>query len=213
MKVRLAKDRREALTRLCARWEKDCEKARIVKVKDLASFIGKFNAVRLNYKRDWRVCYPESTTGESSSDITPAELEGTELGKLVEIHSAYGIDQEESEGGSVEVSIDAMDRYESSTRSIEDNQAECTLRDGEQWWKNALEQKSVPFSSAEECRAGISRSTWRGYLYGFAHFGKQWKECGHGRISDSIQMWFACCANMFLSLRKSGMKSANLPLT
>ncbi|KAH7824875.1 uncharacterized protein MONOS_7071 [Monocercomonoides exilis] len=156
---------------------------------------------------------PESTTGESTSDITPAELEGTELGELVKVQSPFGMDLEESEGGYVEGSIDATDRCESSTRSIEDNLAECTFRDGEQWWKNALEQKSIPFSLAEECRAGISRSTWRGYLYGFAHFGKQWRECGHGRIPESIQEWAACCANVFLSLRNGGMKLTCLQLT
>ncbi|KAH7819580.1 uncharacterized protein MONOS_13605 [Monocercomonoides exilis] len=123
------------------------------------------------------------------------------------------MDLEESKGGSVEVSIDAMERCESSTRSIEYNLAECTFRDGEQWRKNALEQKSVPFSLAEECRASISRSTWRGYLYGFAHFGKQWKECGHGRIPDSIQEWAACCANVFPSLRNGGTKLTCLQLT
>ncbi|KAH7824345.1 uncharacterized protein MONOS_14782 [Monocercomonoides exilis] len=92
--------------------------------------------------------YPESTTGESTSDLTPAELEGIEFGKHVKVQSPFGMDLEKSEGGSVEGSINAMDMCESSTRSIENNLAECTLRDGEQWWKNALEQKSVPFSSA-----------------------------------------------------------------
>ncbi|KAH7818412.1 uncharacterized protein MONOS_8784 [Monocercomonoides exilis] len=123
------------------------------------------------------------------------------------------MDLEKSKGGSVERSINAYSRREFSTRSIEDNLAECTLRDGKQWWKNAMEQKSIPFSLSEECRADISRSTWRGYLYGFAHFGKQWKECEYGKIPDSIQEWAACCANVFLSLGNGGMKLTCLQLT
>ncbi|KAH7818413.1 uncharacterized protein MONOS_8785 [Monocercomonoides exilis] len=76
MKVWLARDRREALTRLCRRWEKDCMKARIVKVKDLASFIGKLNAVRNKGKRMERQIEVEcfNPAADSAMDI---EVEST----------------------------------------------------------------------------------------------------------------------------------------
>ncbi|KAH7823784.1 uncharacterized protein MONOS_1865 [Monocercomonoides exilis] len=155
----------------------------------------------------------ESEKGESTSDLTPAELERPELGRSFEIDTTQELGLEAAEGSLTERPFNAMDECQSSSRTVEDRVVESIQRDGEEWWKRALEQKAFSTNLAEECRKGIAETTWRGYLFDFAHFGKQWEECGHKEIPDNIFDWASNCANVFLSLRNGGMSLTCLQIT
>ncbi|KAH7828256.1 uncharacterized protein MONOS_8122 [Monocercomonoides exilis] len=155
----------------------------------------------------------ESEKGESTSDLTPAELERPELGHSFEVDTTQELGLEAAKGSVTERPLNAMDECQSSSRTVEDRVVESIQRDGEEWWKRALEQKAFATDLAEECRKGIAETTWKGYLFGFAHFGKQWKECGHKEIPDNIFDWASNCANVFLSLRNGGMSLTCLQIT
>ncbi|KAH7818386.1 uncharacterized protein MONOS_8093 [Monocercomonoides exilis] len=148
----------------------------------------------------------DSSDGESSSDYTPDELEGSELGhpssneQLLQL--GIELQLQDSSGGA----MDEEDGSLSSSREDESNPAESIKERGEAWWLHALHERGVSLELAEECKAGISKTTWDGYLFCFAHFSDQWKKCAHGHIPDNLPDWTIKCADVFLTMKNRGFK-------
>ncbi|KAH7825381.1 uncharacterized protein MONOS_11388 [Monocercomonoides exilis] len=148
----------------------------------------------------------EGTEGESTSSITPAELEGAELRCVIGEDASSDIRMEESENSVEKGAINDKHRCMSPSRQIESHIDQSTREKGESWWKRALEERSFPVSLAEECKSGIAQSTWDGYLFGFAHFGEQWEKSDMGIIPEDIHEWAARCSSIFITLKDNGMK-------
>ncbi|KAH7825989.1 uncharacterized protein MONOS_4560 [Monocercomonoides exilis] len=148
----------------------------------------------------------EGTEGESTSSITPAELEGAGLGCAIGEDASSDIQMEESENSTEKGSINGKHRCMSSSRPVKSHIHQSTRVKGESWWRRALEERSFQVSLAEECISGIAQSTWDGYLFGFAHFGEQWEKSDMGIIPEDIHEWAARCSSMFITLRDNGMK-------
>ncbi|KAH7816346.1 uncharacterized protein MONOS_11949 [Monocercomonoides exilis] len=144
--------------------------------------------------------------GEISIDYTPAELEGSELGhpssnkQLLQL--GIELHLQDSSGGA----MDEEDGSLSSSRDDERNPAESIKERGEAWWLHALHERGVSLELAEECKAGIAKTTWDGYLFCFAHFSDQWKKCAHGHIPDNLPDWTVKCADVFLTMKNRGFK-------
>ncbi|KAH7819663.1 uncharacterized protein MONOS_16698 [Monocercomonoides exilis] len=173
---------------------------------------------RIDSSLEQRVCSSSSTDtsdsdgntkgsdGESSSDYTPAELEGSELGhpssnkQLLQL--GVELQLQDSSGGS----MDEEDGSLPSSREDESDLAESIKKRGEAWWMHALHERNVRLELAEECKAGIAQTTWDGYLFCFAHFSDQWKKCAHGHIPDNLPDWTVKCADVFLTMKNRGFK-------
>ncbi|KAH7825809.1 uncharacterized protein MONOS_13289 [Monocercomonoides exilis] len=148
----------------------------------------------------------EGTEGESTSSITPAELEGAELGCVIGEDTSSDIRMEESENSVEKGAINNKHRCMSPSRQIESHIDQSTREKGESWWKRALEERSFPVSLAEECKSGIAQSTWDGYLFGFEHFGEQWEKSDMCIIPEDIHEWAARCSSIFITLKDNGLK-------
>ncbi|KAH7830343.1 uncharacterized protein MONOS_16220 [Monocercomonoides exilis] len=96
----------------------------------------------------------EGTEGESTSSITPAELEGAELECIIGEDTSSNIRMEESKNSVEKGAINDKHRCMSPSRQIESHIDQSTREKGESWWRRALEERSFPVSLAEECKIG-----------------------------------------------------------
>ncbi|KAH7828742.1 uncharacterized protein MONOS_16372 [Monocercomonoides exilis] len=92
----------------------------------------------------------EGPEGESTSSITPAELEGAELGCIIGEDTSSDIRMEESENSVEKGAINDKHRCMSPSRQIESHIDQSTREKGESWWKRVLEERSFPVSLEEE---------------------------------------------------------------
>eukprot|EP00770_Monocercomonoides_exilis_P010325 MONOS_10272.1-p1 / transcript=MONOS_10272.1 / gene=MONOS_10272 / organism=Monocercomonoides_exilis_PA203 / gene_product=unspecified product / transcript_product=unspecified product / location=Mono_scaffold00459:42141-43752(-) / protein_length=371 / sequence_SO=supercontig / SO=protein_coding / is_pseudo=false len=150
--------------------------------------------------------HTKGSDGESSSDHTPTELEGSELGHPSSNEQLLQLGIELQLQDSSRVDIDEENGSLFPSMENESDPAESIKERGEAWWMHALHERNIPLELAEECKAGIARTTWDGYLFYFPHFSDQWKKCAHGHIPDNSPDWTVKCADVFLTMKNRGFK-------
>ncbi|KAH7823764.1 uncharacterized protein MONOS_1844 [Monocercomonoides exilis] len=95
-----------------------------------------------NHKLE-RLCgINKSEKGESTSDLTPAELERPERGRSFDVDTTQELGLEAAEGSVTERPLNEIDECRSFSRTVEDCVIESIQRDGEELRKRTLEQKA-----------------------------------------------------------------------